>query len=228
MGNLAIITARGGSKRIPRKNIKEFLGKPIIHYSIQAALDSGVFEEVMVSTEDAEIAKIAISLGATVPFYRTQKTANDFATTADVIEEVIETYGNRGKHFDRVCCIYPTAPFITKEKLMEGMQLLEEKNAESALPVVRFSFPPQRCVVLKDHYLEPKWPECMSQRSQDLEPYYHDAGQFYCIDTKAFREQKTVFMKKTVPILLSEMDVQDIDTLEDWAMAELKYRMVRG
>lgn len=228
MSNVAIITARGGSKRIPRKNIKAFLGKPILQYSIEAALKADTFDEVMVSTEDEEIAAIARKAGASVPFFRTEKTANDFATTADVIGEVLEMYEAQGKHFERACCIYPTAPFITSDKLKEGMQLLEENEAESALPVVRFSFPPQRCVVIKENYLTPKWPEYMACRSQDLEPYYHDAGQFYCIDTAAFAKQHTVFMSKTVPIILSEMDVQDIDTEEDWAMAELKYRLRRS
>lgn len=227
MSNVAIITARGGSKRIPRKNIKPFLGKPMLQYSIEAALQSGIFDEVMVSTEDEEIAQIAIKAGAKVPFYRSEKTANDFATTADVIQEVLETYDTQGKHFDYACCIYPTAPFITPKRLIEGMELLEKNQADSAMPVVQFSFPPQRCVVRNGEYITPKWPECMPMRSQDLEPMYHDAGQFYWIDTKAFSEQHTVIMKKTVPVILSEMDVQDIDTEEDWAMAELKMKMLR-
>ena len=225
MSRVAIITARGGSKRIPRKNIKLFLGKPMLQYSIEAALQSGVFDEVMVSTEDEEIAEIAKKAGAEVPFYRTEKTANDYATTADVIQEVLETYGKIGKQFDYVCCIYPTAPFITPEKLIEGMELLEKNHADSAMPVVQFSFPPQRCVVKNGDYITPKWPEYMPCRSQDLEPMYHDAGQFYWIDTKAFAEQQKVIMNKTVPVILSEMDVQDIDTEEDWAMAELKMKM---
>lgn len=227
MKRVAIITARGGSKRIPRKNIKLFLGKPILQYSIEAALQSGLFHEVMVSTEDEEIAKIAKQAGAVVPFYRTEKTANDFATTADVILEVLETYESRGQKFDQACCIYPTAPFITANRLQEAMMLLEENHADSVLPVVRFSFPPQRCVVISNHQLHPKWPEYMNCRSQDLEPYYHDAGQFYGIDTIAFAKQRKIFMEHTVPIVLSELDVQDIDTEEDWKMAELKYKMLR-
>jgi len=227
MSKVAIITARGGSKRIPRKNIKPFLGKPMLLYSIEAALQSGIFDEVMVSTEDEEIADIAKQAGAKVPFYRTEKTANDFATTADVIQEVLETYEQQGKHFDYACCIYPTAPFITPEKLIEGMELLEKNHADSAMPIVQFSFPPQRCVVKNGAYITPKWPENMAKRSQDLEPMYHDAGQFYWIDTKAFAQQHTVIMKKTVPVILSEMDVQDIDTEEDWAMAEVKMDLLK-
>lgn len=227
MSRVAIITARGGSKRIPRKNIKPFLGKPILQYSIEAALQARVFDEIMVSTEDEEIAGIAKQAGAKVPFYRTEKTANDFATTADVIQEVLETYESQGTHFDYACCIYPTAPFITPEKLIEGMKILEENHADSAMPVVQFSFPPQRGVVRNGAYIIPKWPENMAKRSQDLETMYHDAGQFYWIDTKAFSEQHTVIMQKTVPVILSEMDVQDIDTEEDWAMAELKMNMIK-
>lgn len=225
MSRVAIITARGGSKRIPRKNIKPFLGKPMLQYSIEAALQSGVFDEVMVSTEDEEIAQIATQAGAQVPFYRSERTANDFATTADVIQEVLETYEQKGMHFDFACCIYPTAPFITPEKLIEGLKVLEENQADSAMPVVQFSFPPQRCVVKKGVYITPKWPKNMAKRSQDLEPMYHDAGQFYWIDTKSFAKQHTVIMERTVPVILSEMDVQDIDTEEDWAMAELKMTM---
>lgn len=226
MKRVAIITARGGSKRIPRKNIKLFLGKPILQYSIEAALQSGLFDEVMVSTEDEEIASIAKQAGAEVPFYRTDRTANDYATTADVIQEVLETYESKGQTFDYACCIYPTAPFITAKRLQEAMILLEENHADSVLPVVRFSFPPQRCVVISENQVYPKWPEFMNCRSQDLEPFYHDAGQFYCIDTGAFAKQRKVFMDRTVPIVLSEMDVQDIDTEEDWKMAEVKYKML--
>lgn len=226
MKKIAIITARGGSKRIPRKNIKIFVDKPIIQYSIEAALSSGVFDEVMVSTEDEEIAEIAKRAGASVPFLRSKETSNDFATTADVIAEVLEEYQKRGTEFAEACCIYPTAPFITADKLKEAMEILEETKADSVLPIVRFSFPPQRCVVINKNHVEPKWPECMPMRSQDLEPFYHDSGQFYCLNVKAFLQQKTMVMKHTAPIVLSEMEVQDIDTLEDWKMAEMKYQLL--
>lgn len=228
MENIAIITARGGSKRIPRKNIKLFLGRPILQYSIDAAIKSGIFDEVMVSTDDKEIAEIAIAAGAKVPFYRTEKTANDYAATADVVEEVLETYRKLGTEFTSACCIYPTAPFITAMKLREAMEMLKEQQADSVIPVVRFSFPPQRCVIIEDNKLKPKWPENMGARSQDLEPYYHDAGQFYCIRTGAFWKQRKMIMDYTVPMVLTEMEVQDIDTQEDWTMAELKYKLVNG
>ena len=227
MKALAVITARGGSKRIPRKNIKEFCGQPIITYSIKAALESGVFEEVMVSTDDAEIAEIAKGAGAQVPFMRSSDTANDFATTADVIAEVLESYKQCGKVFDAVCCIYPTAPFVSATKLKNAMNLLEEKDADSVLPVVRFSFPPQRSVVMEDGFMKFKWPEHALTRSQDLEPFYHDAGQFYCINVNSFAEQKKMVMEKTVPIEMPELEVQDIDTEEDWQIAEVKYKVMQ-
>ena len=227
MKTLAVITARGGSKRIPRKNIKEFLGKPILAYSIQAALESGVFDEVMVSTEDAEIAGIAKAQGAKVPFFRSSESANDYATTADVLLEVLEQYKGIGMEFDYVCCIYPTAPFVTAEKLKKAMALLTGEGADSLLAVVRFSFPPQRSVVIKDGLVQFKWPEHMLTRSQDLEPFYHDAGQFYCVRTESFLEQRKLVMEKTVPMVLPESEVQDIDTEEDWKIAEAKYRAVK-
>lgn len=224
---VAIITARGGSKRIPHKNIKEFCGKPILAYSIEAALASGVFDRVMVSTDDEEIAEVARKYGAEVPFMRSEKTANDYATTKDVLEEVLAEYEKRGEHFDTLCCIYPTAPFITPDRLAEAMRLLEEKKGDTLLPVVRFSFPPQRCVVQdEDGYLELKWPEYRNSRSQDLEPYYHDAGQFYCLRVSSFLAQQNLIMEKTVPMELPETEVQDIDNEEDWKLAEMKYHML--
>lgn len=228
MNAVAIITARGGSKRIPRKNIKPFLGKPIIAYSIEAALSSGVFEEVMVSTDDEEIAETAKTYGAVVPFYRSEAMADDFATTAEVLEEVITMYRESGKRFDCFCCIYPTAPFLTAENLKISMDTLIRQNADTVLPVVRFSFPPQRAVVVKDGYVTPKWPEHALTRSQDLEPFYHDCGQFYCLKTESFLEQKKVVMEKTVPFFQEEMRVQDIDTEEDWKIAEMKYRLIQS
>lgn len=228
MNQLAVITARGGSKRIPRKNIKDFCGKPIMAYSIEAALKSGAFDTVMVSTDDREIAKIAEKYGATVPFFRSEKTSNDFAVTSQVLAEVLEEYESRGQCFDRVCCIYPTAPFITAERLRTAMELLEEKQADSVLPVVRFSFPPQRGVVLEDGFLKFKWPEHRNARSQDLEPFYHDVGQFYCVNAESFRKQRVLVMERTVPFILSELEIQDIDTEEDWKLAELKYQLLKG
>lgn len=228
MKRIAIITARGGSKRIPRKNIKEFCGKPILAYSVEAALQAGVFDTVMVSTDDREIAEIAEQYGAEVPFFRSEKTSNDFAATADVLKEVLEVYESRSERFDTVCCIYPTAPFLTAQRLREAVELLEGGQADSVLPVVRFSFPPQRCVVIRDGFLQFKWQEYAQARSQDLEPFYHDVGQFYCLNGESFRRQGKLVMERTVPLILSEMEIQDIDTEEDWRIAEMKYSLCRN
>ena len=227
MKTIAITTARGGSKRIPRKNIKEFCGKPILAYSIEAAKNAGIFDTVMVSTDDEEIAAIAKEYGAEVPFYRSEKTANDYAATKDVLMEVLEEYEKRGEHFDSLCCIYPTAPFLTADKLQKAAALLEEKQADSVVPVVRFGFPPQRGVVMEDGYLKFKWPEYELARSQDLEPFYHDAGQFYFMRSESFHAQEKLVMAKTVPLELDEMEVQDIDNEVDWKMAEVKFRMMK-
>ena len=225
---IAIITARGGSKRIPRKNVKLFCGKPIITYSIEAALQSGLFEEVMVSTEDEEIAQIARKAGAHVPFMRSSESAGDYASTDDVLLEVLAAYKERGKDFDSFCCLYPTAPFVTAEKLRTAMGLLDK--ADSVMPVVPFSFPPQRCMVLNgEGELRMKWPEHAKTRSQDLEPYYHDCGQFYCCRTAPFLECKTTDLPHMVPMIMSELEVQDIDNPDDWEIAELKYqKMIAG
>lgn len=221
--NLAIITARGGSKRIPRKNIKEFCGKPILHYSIQAALDAGIFDEVMVSTDDEEIAEIAKAAGAKVPFFRSEQTANDFASTDAVIMEVLSEYQKRGEVFDAFCCIYPTAPFLNGQRLKEAMALLD--TADSVMPIVPFSYPPQRGLIINEKGLVARqFPEYATARSQDLPKVYHDCGQFYACRTKPFLEAGTTDVENLVPLILSEMEVQDIDTLEDWEIAEIKYR----
>ena len=224
---LAIITARGGSKRIPRKNIKEFCGKPIMAYSIEAAKQARVFDEIMVSTDDEEIAEVGKKFGANVPFLRSPEASNDFATTADVLEEVLKEYEKQGKKFTHICCIYPTAPFVTAQNLRQAMELLTEKQADSVMPVVKFSFPPQRSVVIRENgNLTPKWEEYMNCRSQDLEPFYHDCGQFYCLDAARFLKERKIIMDNTLPLFMDEMQVQDIDTEEDWRIAEMKYRIL--
>ena len=227
MKTLAMITARGGSKRIPRKNIKEFNGKPIIAYSIEAALASGVFDEVMVSTDDEEIAEIAKKYGAKVPFFRSEKTANDFATTVDVIEEVLNTYKERGEEFDIFCCIYPTAPFITAKRLKDAVEELSNSDADSLIPVVRFSYPPQRAMEVHDGKLVFRQPENLSKRSQDLEPHFHDAGQFYVVRSESFFKNRGIMVGDILPMELSELEVQDIDNEVDWKLAELKYNLLK-
>lgn len=224
MRMIAIITARGGSKRIPRKNIRDFCGKPILAYSIEAALQSGIFDEVMVSTDDEEIAGIARKYGAAVPFMRSEKTSGDFASTADVVLEVVQDYREKGITFDWFCCIYPTAPFITSGKLLHAYEKVVNAQADAIVPVVRFSFPPQRGFIINNERLEYKWPEYTFSRSQDLEPFYHDAGQFYLLRTEAFMDEKTVVPKKTIPFIIDEMEVQDIDNFDDWHIAEIKYK----
>lgn len=227
MKAIAIITARGGSKRIPGKNKKLFCGKPILVYSIEAALQAGCFDIVMVSTDDEKIADIAREYGAEVPFFRSAENSDDFSTTRDVVAEVLKQYAKQGMTFEYACCIYPTAPFITAKRLAESMELLQKKQADSVLPVVPFSFPPQRCVVLEDGRAVFKWPEHMLTRSQDLEPFYHDCGQYYCLNVKSFEEQNLLFMKNTYPVILDELEVQDIDNETDWKLAELKYKLLK-
>lgn len=220
---LAIITARGGSKRIPRKNIKSFLGKPIIQYSIEAAKNAGCFNEVMVSTDDIQISEMASSMGAAIPFIRSAETSNDHATTADVIAEVLNEYKNIGREFTYCCCIYPTAPFVTAEKLSKAYQKLISSGAESVVPVVRFGFPILRSFKIEDGLVKMNWPEYMNTRSQDLPGAFHDCGQFYFIKVKDFLQNKKLFTDFTVPYEMPESEVQDIDNEEDWKVAEIKY-----
>ena len=221
--NVCIITARGGSKRIPRKNIKEFCGKPIIAYSIEAAIESGMFCEVMVSTDDEEIAKISKSYGASIPFMRDEKTSDDHASTADVICEVLERYEETDVHFDNFCCVYPTAPFVSASKLRDSGALLSE-SVSAVVPVVQFSFPPQRAFRLKNECIELIDSDAFKMRSQDLEPIYHDCGQFYWGKVGLFLQTCELIPKSTKPFVVPEMEVQDIDNLSDWELAELKFK----
>jgi pseudaminic acid cytidylyltransferase len=225
--NIAIITARGGSKRIPRKNIKDFLGKPIIAYSIEAALASKLFDEVMVSTDDEEIAQIARSLGASVPFFRSSKASDDFATTAQVLQEVLASYKTSGKEYTYACCIYPTAPFVNAEGLSKAYTLLTEKKLDSVFPIQRFSFPIQRALVFKENKLTWLQPENATKRSQDLEATYHDTGQFYFFNVSAFLSSCSLLTGNSSGIEIDEMEAHDIDTEEDWKVAEFKYLQLK-
>lgn len=228
MRSIAIITARGGSKRIPKKNIKEFCGKPIIAYSIEAALKSGQFDEIMVSTDSEEIAYIAKRYGASVPFMRCEATSGDYATTEDVLIEVVNEYKKREEEFDFVCCLYPTAPFISAEKIKKAMELMRTKHPAQIIPVVRFSYPPQRAFVVDEEgFVKFKYPQYITARSQDLEPFYHDAGQFYVYDVKTLIEKKGIIEDGMLPMELSELEVQDIDNETDWKLAELKYKFMQ-
>lgn len=223
--NICIIPARGGSKRIPKKNIRHFLGKPIISYSIEAAISSNLFDEIIVSTDDPEIADIAKGFGANVPFFRSELNSSDFATTSDVILEVLNEFEFQNKIFDQVCCCYPTAPFVTKERLFEGLVLLNDKSVSSVFPIVEFDYPIFRSFKLNDeNYLEYNWSEFIDTRSQDLPKTYHDAGQWYWIKAEAFKKCKKLFTNKTKPILLMPYEAQDIDNISDWEIAELKFK----
>lgn len=226
MSSIAIITARGGSKRIPKKNIKEFCGKPMIAYSIEAALKAEIFTDVMVSTDSEEIADIARKYGASVPFMRSEKTASDYATTRDVLMEVLSEYEKCGKTFDDMTCLYPTAPFVTAEKLKEAMRLFHDTKSSLLIPVVQFSYPPQRAYVIENNNLRFKWEEYRYMRSQDLEPFYHEAGQFYCYSIPDYLPAGGVIKENIIPYILPESEVQDIDTEEDWKMAELKFELM--
>lgn len=223
---IAIITARGGSKRIPHKNVKKFCGKPIIEYSIEAAIESGAFDSVMVSTDDRHIASVAEKAGAEVPFLRSKETSDDFATTGDVLNEVILEYRKKGKRFDIACCIYPTAPFVTAQKLKKSLELLMAKEAETVIPVVSYSFPPQRSMNIVKGKLKMLQPEYIDIRSQDLEPVYHDCGQFYTFWIDSFLKNGKLVGDKVVPLIMDEVEVQDIDNESDWQIAEIKYRMM--
>lgn len=228
MRKVAIITARGGSKRIPRKNIKLFLGKPIIAYSIEAALKSELFDEVMVSTDDAEIAEIAQEFGAKVPFMRGAENSDDYSGTADVIYEVLSSYNKMGTSFDYACCIYPTAPLISSKDIVKSFRLMQEHSYETVFPIVVYSYPIQRALMInKCGKVEMIRPENMKKRSQELEQSYHDAGQFYWLGVKSFINGRLLFSNNTGPYILDEFKVQDIDNDADWLMAELKYKFLQ-
>lgn len=228
MKSLCIIPARGGSKRIPRKNVKAFCGKPIISYSIEVAINSGLFDEIMVSTEDKEVAEISRQYGAKIPFFRTEKNADDFATTADVLEEVILEYERLGQYFDNVCCIYPTAPLVSIVKLVEGFQKLNSSEIQSVFPVTKFEYPIWRGFSMDPNCkMEMLWKEHLNSRSQDLQPVFHDVGQWYWIKTKSFLVNKKLFSDNSIGIELPALEVQDIDNPTDWKLAELKYELLQ-
>ncbi|KOE84887.1 hypothetical protein ACS86_05740 [Vibrio alginolyticus] len=221
---LAIIPARSGSKRIPKKNIKPFFGREIITYSIDAAIKSEIFKTIIVSTDSDEIKDIAISAGANVPFLRSETNSDDFATTFDVIKEVLLKV--EGK-FDYVCCIYPTSVFVTADVLEHAFSMLiENKDATSIASVLQYSHPIQRSLSIQSGYLASNNPECYNSRSQDLEVNYHDAGQFYICKIEAILEEERLITNRCIPYILQENRAQDIDTLEDWCIAELKYQML--
>jgi len=225
---LAVITARGGSKRIPRKNVRSFLGRPILAYSVEAARTSGLFDEVMVSSDDEEILELARTLGAATPFKRSAGTSDDTATTADVLLEVLAEYRRQGHEFDRLCCIYPTAPFVSAAKLRQADALLRESGADAVVPVVAFSFPIWRSFKIEGGRIAFNWPENALRRSQDLPKAFHDCGQFYFLRAESFLVQRRLVMDNTAPIIVPEAEAQDIDTEDDWTIAEIKYSRLKA
>ncbi|MEX6504818.1 pseudaminic acid cytidylyltransferase [Jiella sp. M17.18] len=226
---LCIIPARGGSKRIPRKNIRPFRGRPMLAWSCRAALASGAFDAVMVSTDDAEIAEVARAAGADVPFLRSQEASTDHATTSDVLVEVLARYADRGETFDLACCLYPTAPFVEAHDLADGRVSLTDSRYDVLMPVAAFSYPIWRSLARDgEGRIRLNFPENLNVRSQDLPPAYHDAGQWYWFRTRAFLSDRVLMGDNTGSVVLPAAKVQDIDTEEDWAMAELKHERIFG
>ncbi|WP_296662685.1 pseudaminic acid cytidylyltransferase [Paraburkholderia sp.] len=225
MKSIAIVLARSGSKRIPGKNTRLFRERPMMAWPLQAALDSGLFDEVMVSTDGPEIAELAVNMGASVPFMRSAEAASDVATTADVLTEVLRSYGDLGQKFDLACCLYAAAPFVTIELLRQSRQILFEENFDVVMPVTSFSYP-----ILRSLQREPggkvamNWPEYVQTRSQDLPAAYHDVGQFYWFRPAALARDGTLLGQNTGSVVVPESQVQDIDNEEDWLMAELKHQ----
>lgn len=225
---VAIITARGGSKRIPRKNIKNFLGKPVIAYSIESAKKAGCFDEIMVSTDDHEIAEVAQKYGASVPFFRSPQTSDDYSSTTDVLLEVLLEYKNREMNFEQACCLYPAAPFITDTLLREGLRKLEETKASTLIPIATFASPILRALTIENDKLKRLWPENELKSSQELPSAYFDVGQFYWLQVEEFLKSKKLLTENTTTLVLSWKEIQDIDTQDDWNEAEYKYQRMRN
>jgi len=226
---LAVIPARGGSKRIPRKNIKKFLGKPIIAYSIQAAKESGCFDKIVVSTDDNEIAEVAKQYGAEVPFIRPIELSDDYTNTNDVVKHAINWFTEQGINIDYTCCIYATSPFLQAQFLREGFKALEISDKSFAFSVTNFPFPIQRAIkISNDGSVKAFYPEHIFSRSQDLEEAHHDAGQFYWGRSLAFMNDDLMYSNNSLSIILPRFFVQDIDTLEDWEHAEYMYKVLQA
>jgi pseudaminic acid cytidylyltransferase len=227
MPNIAIIPARGGSKRMPGKNIKEFYGKPIIAYSIETAINSGIFDEIMVSTDDDNIAAIAQSYGAKIPFLRSAKNSGDFATTKDVIVEVLNYYTGHGRSFELACCLYPCAPLMKVDYLLKSFENLKEEDIYSSFPIVRYSYPIWRSLKINSEgFIQLNFNENLNSRTQDLPIAYHDAGMFYSFKVNSFLQENGDLFARSKPLILKEVEVQDIDHEIDWKLAELKFKIL--
>ena len=219
--------ARGGSKRIPRKNIRDFVGKPIIAYAIEAAINCNLYDEVVVSTDDNEIAAIAEQYGAKVPFLRSEKNSNDFATTVDVLLEVLDWYKNQNQTFEIATCVYACAPFVTSELLKSSFQKLKETKSDCVFPVLAYSHPIQRALRLDiDGKIQPFDASQTNTRTQDLENTYHDAGMFYTFDVAALFQNRSLRTDHTTAIVVDELKAHDIDSEIDWKLAEMKFKLV--
>ena len=226
---IAVIPARGGSKRIPKKNIKSFCGKPIIAWSIEMAHSSKLFDRVIVSTDDNEIAAIASKYGAEVPFIRPKDISDDFTGTNAVIKHAIEWLQENDVAIDYVCCIYPTAPLLQKKYLIDGFNLLLSEGKDYVFSVTKYEYPVYRSFTIDDKgVITPIWKDKLSNRSQDLDDVYHDAGQFYWGKAQSFLEELEIFTKDSVPVKIPHYLVQDIDTLDDWLHAEIKFKIINN
>ena len=224
---VAVIPARGGSKRILRKNIKDFCGKPMIVWSIEAAKLSGLFDHIIVSTDDNEIAELAKEHSAEVPFIRPEELSDDFVGTGAVVKHAVEWVMKNIGQPEFICTIYATAPFIKSSDILKGFNLLQESNSQIAFTVTSFPFPIQRAIkITKNGRIEMFQPEHFMTRSQDLEPAYHDAGQFYWAKTDAVLNDVSAFSDKAEPLILPRHRVQDIDTPEDWLRAEQLFKLM--
>jgi len=222
---LAVIPARGASKRIPRKNIREFYGKPIIAWAIAAARHAGIFDKIIVSTDDEEIATIGRACGAETPFVRPKELADDFTGTNEVVKQTIQWFHERGEIVEVACCIYATAPFVQPAYLIEGQNKLVLSNKSFAFSVTTYPFPILRALrISQNELVEAIWPQNINARSQDLEETYHDAGQFYWGTANAFLNDVNIYSAESIPVILPRYMVQDIDTLEDWKHAELMFQ----
>jgi N-acylneuraminate cytidylyltransferase len=223
---LAVIPARGGSKRIPKKNIKKFFGKPMIAYAIEACLQSGIFMEVMVSTDCQEIARVAKQNGANVPFMRSKKNSDDFAPTYDVLVEVLLEYRKLGHNFDQVCCVYPCVPFLKSQTLKAAYEKMITMNVDALMPVCKYPVPIEWAMQIQDGLLIPNDREAQKIRSQDLVSKYFDVGMFYYFKTDVVLAGGMSVPAKTFGYIISELECQDVDTEDDWKIAELKYRIL--
>lgn len=226
---ICIIPARGGSKRIPKKNIRLFCGKPIIQWSIEAALESKCFDKIIVSTDSEEIANISKRIGAEVPFIRPKSLSDDYTATAPVINHALEFINQKHGNVEYVCCIYATAPFVEPAYIKDGLKKIIDTNANFSFSVTSFPFPIQRAIKLtQDNKSQMFFPENLNKRSQDLEDSFHDAGQFYWGKSSAWLEGKRMFDDNSIPIIIPRYKVQDIDSEEDWQRAELMFKAIKS